>query len=176
MSLTSRTWRSTGDQIRQAHCNVLSSGLKCYVYCHTLFVTMEPQLHNYLDLDTLCVHLPVPIQRLTSELDQSNSERHRLLREADGLLQRAEVLGRNLQEVEGQKSALETQLSSTTSQFKHAREKATESIKRCAHSVCVCVCVCMCVCMCVCVCVCVCVVCYFPYSLYVCVHMCAESH
>ena len=79
--------------------------------CTVLHSSLHWNPNYILGLDTECVHLPLPIQRLTSELDQSNSERHRLLRDADDLLQRAEVLGRNLQEVEGQKSALETQLS-----------------------------------------------------------------
>ena len=73
---------------------------------------------------------PSHLQQLTAELDQSSREQTRLSREADSLQQRVELQGRRLQEAEGQKAALETQLSNTTGQFRHAREKATESIKR----------------------------------------------
>ena len=54
-----------------------------------------------------------------------------MLAEVDDLRQRVELQERRLKEVEGEKVALDTQLSSATGQLKYAREKATESIRRC---------------------------------------------
>ena len=56
-----------------------------------------------------------------------------MLVEADGLWHRVEQQGRRLKETEGEKAALEAQLGSSTGQLRHAREKATETIKRCVH-------------------------------------------
>ena len=74
-----------------------------------------------------------PLQRLTAELQQSSSERARMLVEADDLRHRVEQQGRRLKEAEAEKAALEAQLGSSTGQLRHAREKATETIKRCVH-------------------------------------------
>ena len=54
-----------------------------------------------------------------------------MLTEVDDLRQRVELQERRLKEVEGEKVALDAQLSSATGQLRHAREKATESIRRC---------------------------------------------
>ena len=54
-----------------------------------------------------------------------------MLAEVDGLWQRVELQERRLKEVEGEKVALDAQLSSATGQLRHAREKATENIRRC---------------------------------------------
>ena len=74
------------------------------------------------------------LQRLTAELQQSSSERARMLVEADDLRHRVEQQGRRLKEAEAEKAALEAQLGSSTGQLRQAREKATETIKRCVHT------------------------------------------
>ena len=74
---------------------------------------------------------PPPLQQLTADLQHSSNERTRMLAEVDDLRQRVELQERRLKEVEGEKVALDTQLSSATGQLRHAREKATESIRRC---------------------------------------------
>ena len=74
---------------------------------------------------------PPPLQQLTADLQHSSNERTRMLAEVDDLRQRVELQERRLKEVEGEKEALDTQLRSATGQLKHAREKATESIRRC---------------------------------------------
>ena len=71
-----------------------------------------------------------PLQQLTADLHHSCNERTRMLAEVDDLRQRVELQERRLKEVEGEKLALDTQLSSATGQLRHAREKATESIRR----------------------------------------------
>ena len=72
-----------------------------------------------------------PLQQLAADLQHSSNERTCMLAEVDDLRQRVELQERRLKEVEGEKVALDTQLSSATGQLKHAREKATESIRRC---------------------------------------------
>ena len=74
---------------------------------------------------------PPPLQQLTADLQHSSNERTRMLAEVDDLRQHVELQERRLKEVEGEKVALDTQLSSATGQLRHAREKATESIRRC---------------------------------------------
>ena len=54
-----------------------------------------------------------------------------MLADVDDLRQRVELQERRLKEVEGEKVALDAQLSSATGQLRHAREKATENIRRC---------------------------------------------
>ena len=90
--------------------------------CCMYFIHMQLQCSVYPSL-----------QRLTAELQQSSSERARMLVEADDLRHRVEQQGRRLKETEGEKAALEAQLGSSTGQLRHAREKATETIKRCVH-------------------------------------------
>ena len=92
---------------------------------------------------------PPPLQQLTADLQHSSNERTRMLAEVDDLRQRVELQERRLKEVEGEKVALDTQLSSATGQLRHAREKATESIRRCVccGGVLVHMYICMCVCM-----------------------------
>ena len=74
---------------------------------------------------------PPPLQQLTADLQHSSNERTCMLAEVDDLRQRVELQERRLKEVEGEKEALDAQLSSATGQLKHAREKASESIRRC---------------------------------------------
>ena len=72
-----------------------------------------------------------PLQQLAADLQHSNNERTRMLAEVGDLRQRVELQERRLKEVEGEKVALDAQLSSATGQLRHAREKATENIRRC---------------------------------------------